>query len=157
MSRFVRCSPERFLEFVMDFEGYAGVDGKIGRIDWVRRRGEVCEFRFRPTLPGLPGPAPKVVQRARLTPGERVDIGYVPAPRNRIARRISWFSASFVCEPVTGGTRLTRTIALEFTPAVRWLLEPILRRSLPADVAREVARAKEHVERDTMRGEGDGT
>lgn len=48
----IRCTPEELLDFVMDPERYAEVDEKIGTIDWVRREGNVTEFRFRGALPG---------------------------------------------------------------------------------------------------------
>lgn len=142
----IRCEPEEFLEFVMDAEGYATVDDKIGPIDWVRRTGDVTEFKFRSVLPGIPGPAPKVVSQMRLTPGERVDVRYAPLPQNKVNHRLSRFMASFVAEPVDGGTKVTRTISIDFAPFIRWLLEPILRRTLPPDVEKEVRRAKAHLE-----------
>ena len=94
VERTVRCTPEEFLALVMDAERYAQIDDKLGRIDWVRRDGDITQFKFRSRLPGLPGPAPKVVSRMRLTPGERVDIEYAPPPHNRLVRRLSTFAAS---------------------------------------------------------------
>lgn len=143
----VRCTPDDFLALVMDAERYAQVDDKLGRIDWVRREDDVTEFGFRSRLPGLPGPALKVVSRMVLTPGERVDIAYAPLPQNRLVRRVSTFAASFVCAPVNGGTRVTRTIEFGFVPVIGWLVEPILRRTLRPDVEREVRGAKELLER----------
>ena len=63
----IRCSPEHFLGFVMDIERYAEVDDKLGAFDWVRREGNLVEFRFRPVLPGIPGPAPRMTAQGRLT------------------------------------------------------------------------------------------
>ncbi|PSK89608.1 carbon monoxide dehydrogenase subunit G [Murinocardiopsis flavida] len=142
----IRCTPEEFLAFVLDPEAYARVDDKIGAIDWVRREGDLTEFRFRPKLPGVPGPAPKLVSQMRLTPGERVDVRYAPLPQNRLNHRLSRFAASFAAAPADGGTRVTRTISIDFAPFARWLLEPILRRTLPADVAKEIHAAKAHLE-----------
>ncbi|MEV4159984.1 SRPBCC family protein [Nonomuraea dietziae] len=144
----IRCTPERFLAFVMDAERYADIDDKIGAIDWVRRTGDVTEFKFRPSLPGIPGPAPKLVSQMRLTPGERVDVRYAPLPQNRLNHRLSRFAASFVAEPAAEGTKVTRTISIDFAPWIGWLLEPILRRHLPADVEREIRGAKERLERE---------
>lgn len=144
--------PEELLEFVMDIERYTEVDDKIGPIDWARRQNNVTEFKFRSTLPGIPGPTPKVVSRMQLTPGERVDITYAPLPQNKLNHRISTFNASLVCEPVDGGTRVTRTLSIEFMPFLRWLLEPILRRTLPADVEHEIWQAKEYLERHSAQG-----
>ena len=143
----VRCSPDEFLALVLDPRRYAEVDDKLGPIDWVRREGEVTEFKFRSRLPGLPGPMPKVVSRMRLTPGERVDIEYAPLPHNRLTRRLSTFSASFVCTSAGDGTRVTRTIEFGFVPVVGLLVEPILRRTLRPDVEREIRGAKETLER----------
>jgi Polyketide cyclase / dehydrase and lipid transport len=147
VERTVRCAPEEFLALVMDAERYAEVDAKLGRIDWVRREGDVVDFRFRSQLPGVVGPTPKVVSRMRLTPGKRVDVEYAPPPWNRLLRRVSTFAASFVCEQATGGTRVIRTIEFGFAPFLRWFVEPILRRTLRPDVEREVQGAKDLLER----------
>lgn len=138
----IQCTPAEYLELVMDAEKYAQIDDKLGPIDWVRRDGEITEFRFRSRLPGFPGPAPKVVSRMRLIPGERVDVEYAPLPHNRLVRRISTFSASFVCTPADDGIRVVRTIEIGFAPVLRWFAEPILRRALLPDVEREVQGAK---------------
>src|SRR2546425_6392521 len=97
-SRRLSCTAEEYLAFVLDVERYREVDDKLGQIDWVRTDGDVTEFRFRPTLPGLP-PAPKTVSRMRLTPGQRIDIDYAPRPHNRLVRLLTAFRASFVCTP----------------------------------------------------------
>ncbi|WP_370963351.1 SRPBCC family protein [Amycolatopsis sp. cg9] len=140
------CTPEAFLDLVMDPRRYAEVDRKLGPIDWVRREGGVTEFRFRSALPGL-GPGPKIVSRMTLTPGERVDVCLPDRPENRLARRVSTFEASFACVPVAGGTRVTRRIAFGFAAPLRWLAEPLLRRKLRADVEAEVQGAKRLLER----------
>lgn len=152
VEREIRCTPEAFLALVLDAEGYAGVDAKLGRIDWVRRDGNVVDFQFRSRLPGVSGPSPRVVSRMRLTPGKRVDVEYAPPPWNRFVRRVSTFSASFVCEPAGNGTRVIRTIEMRFAPLLRWYVEPILRRTLPPDVESEIAGAKELLERAGGRG-----
>nr|WP_232666973.1 hypothetical protein [Pseudonocardia sp. TRM90224] len=41
---------------------------------------------------------------------------------------------------------MTRTMAVQLNPVVRWLIEPILRRTLPANIEAEVERAKAYVE-----------
>jgi Polyketide cyclase / dehydrase and lipid transport len=142
----IRCSPDDVLEFVMDIERYAEVDAKIRPIFWARRDGDTMEFQFRPKLPGIPLPAPKVVQRVSLTPGKRIDITNAPSPHNKIANRVSRFQASFVCDSVDGGTQVTRTVEITFPAVVRWLLEPRLARRLPAAVEDEIAQAKDHLE-----------
>ncbi|MEZ7126340.1 SRPBCC family protein [Nonomuraea sp. AD125B] len=143
----IRCTPQEYLDFVMDAERYAEIDDKIGPIDWVRRVGHIVEFRFRPRLPGIPGPAPKLVSQMRLTPGRRVDVRYAPLPRNRLNHLLSRFSASFEAEAVADGvSRVRRTISIDFAPFLRWLLEPALRRRLPADVRNEVRGSKRRLE-----------
>ncbi|MEU4520056.1 SRPBCC family protein [Amycolatopsis sp. NPDC024027] len=142
----VSCTPEAFLALVMDPRRYAEVDRKLGRIDWVHADGDVTEFRFRSVLPGL-GPGPKIVSRMTLTPGRRVDVRLPDRPENRLARRFSTFEAHFECVPVDGGTRVRRRIAFGFVAPLRWLVEPVLRRRLPADVEAEVKGAKRLLER----------
>ena len=136
-SRWLPCDVDSFLAFVLDVHRYREVDDKLGRIDWVRSEGDVTEFRFRPTLPGLP-PAPKSVSRMRLTPGERIDIDYAPRPHNRLARLLSDFSASFTCEPDGVGIRVTRRLCLALRPPSRWLLDGYLQRRLQRSVEREL-------------------
>ncbi|MFC4376040.1 hypothetical protein ACFO5K_18215 [Nocardia halotolerans] len=148
----MQCLPEEFLEFAMDVERYAEVDDKIGRFDWVRREGNLVEFKFRPAMPGIPGPAPKMIAQGRLTPGKRVDVGIAPLPNSRLWHGLMKFNASFVCEPVENGTLVTRTMAAELVPAVRWLVDPILRRNLPGNVETEIAQAKTYIEKQTGRG-----
>ncbi|MFE1591148.1 SRPBCC family protein [Nocardia sp. NPDC058705] len=147
----IRCLPEEFLEFAMDVERYAEVDDKIGRFDWVHREGNLVEFKFRPAMPGLPGPAPKMVAQGRLTPGRRVDVGLAPLPRSRLWHGLMKFTASFVCEPVENGTLVTRTMTAELIPTVRWLVEPILRRNLPGNLETEMTQATAYLERHTCR------
>lgn len=150
-TRTVRCTPETFLDLVMDIERYAEVDDKIRPVYWSRRTGNVLEFQFRPKLPGLPFPAPKLVQRVELTPGKRIDITNASLPHNKIANRISRFNASFVCNPVDGATAVTRTIEMTFRGPMRWLLEPILKPRLQAAVEDEMDRATARLERASAR------
>lgn len=143
----IRCTPDEYLEFVLDAERYAEIDDKIGPIDWVRRTGDLVEFKFRPVLPGVPGPAPKLISQMRLTPGRRVDVRYAPLPRNRLNHRLSRFSASFEAEAVADGvSAVRRTISIDFAPLLRRPLESILRRRLPDDVRKEVRGAKRWLE-----------
>jgi hypothetical protein len=144
--RTIQCTPDQFLEFVMDIERYADVDDKIRPIYWSRRTGNVLEFQFRPKLPGLPLPSPKLVQRVELTPGERVDVTNAAYPRNKIGNRMSTFRASFVCQPHGDATTVTRTIEMTFPVPLRWLVEPILAKRLQAAVDDEIDRAKQILE-----------
>ncbi|GAA3388561.1 SRPBCC family protein [Cryptosporangium minutisporangium] len=140
------CASDEFLEFVMDVERYAVVDDKLGPFDWVRREGSLAQFKFRPKMPGLPGPAPKMVAQAILTPGERVDVSLVPPPQNKLWNRLMEFTASFACEPVDDGILVTRTMTAELSPVVRWLVEPILQRNLPRNLETELEQAKVYLE-----------
>jgi hypothetical protein len=144
--KIMACTPDEFLEFAMDVERYAGVDDKLGPFDWVRREGNHVQFKFRPAMPGLPGPAPKMVAQGILTPGRRVDVSLVALPQNKLWHRLMEFSASFACEPVKNGTLVTRVMAAELNPMVRWLVEPILRRNLPGNIEAEVEQAKVYIE-----------
>lgn len=146
MTETIDCPADRVLDFVMDPRAYAAVDSKIGAIDWVRSDGDVTEFRFGSKLPGMPGPAPKVVSRMSRTPGERVDVQLPPIPANRLANLVSEFSASWVCVPSGGGTAVTRTVRCGFKGPVKWIAEPILRRTLQPDVEDEMRQAKAALE-----------
>jgi hypothetical protein len=138
----ISCTPNEFLEFVLDIEGYAKVDDKIAPILWSRRDGDVVQFACRPKIAGLR--LPKVVQAMRLSSGERIDIALTPLPANRLAHAVARFEASFACRAVPGGTEVTRSLEFRFTPCFRWLLQPLFRRHLPGEVRAEVARARQH-------------
>jgi hypothetical protein len=145
-SETIACRPEDWLELVLDVHRYAAVDDKIGPIRWVRRHGDLTEFRFTSRLPGLPLPGPAIVSQMRLTPGRRIDVRLAPLPRNLVSHLLTRFRARFSCEPADGGVRVTREIALGFVPPVGWLLERVLRRTLPLSVERELRLAKEVLE-----------
>ena len=140
----IEASADEVLGFVMDIVQYAEIDKKIKPVLWARRDGNRVEFACRPKLAGLR--QPKVVQFLELTPGRRVDIGLLPKPHNRLAHAIARFEASFDCEPLGGGTRVTRTLQFTFSPAVRWLMEPLFKRRLEREVHDEMLRAKEFLE-----------
>jgi hypothetical protein len=134
------CTPDEYLAFVLDVERYRQVDDKLGEIDWVRTDGPVTEFRFRPKMPLMPW-SPKVVSRMTLTPGRRIDIEYAPPPQNRLARRLSTFSAYFECEPTAEGTRVTRSATISLPILLRPVERLTLGRQLQASVERELALA----------------
>ncbi|HXT91172.1 MAG TPA: SRPBCC family protein [Trebonia sp.] len=138
----ILCEPAAFLEFVLDIEGYAKVDDKIVPVLWSRRDGDVVQFACRPKIAGLR--LPKVEQIMRLTPGERIDIALTPLPANRLGHAVARFEASFACRAVPGGTEVVRSLQFRFTPGFRWLLAPLFRRRLPAEVQVEMARARQH-------------
>ena len=89
------------------------------------------------------------MQRVELTPHERIDITNAPLPHNKVGNRLSQFRASFVCEPVEGGTRVTRTVEMTFPKFMRWLVEPLLAHMLSEAVHRELAQAKDHLEQNS--------
>jgi len=149
--RTMACSPDEFLDFVLDIERYAEVDDKLGPFDWVRREENRVEFKFRPTMPGIPGPAPKMIAEGVLTPGKRIDVGLLPLPNNKFWHRLIKFNATFVCEPVENGTLVTRTMSIEPSPAVRWFIDPVLRRKLPGNIESEVENAKVYMEQHSGR------
>ena len=138
----IPCTPNEFLEFVLDIEGYARVDDKIAPVLWSHRDGDVVPFACLPKVAGLR--LPKVVQTMRRTTGERIDIGLNPPPANRLAHAVARFEASVVCRAVPDGTEVTRSLEFWFAPGVRWLLEPLFRRRLPDEVHVELARARHH-------------
>ena len=140
----IAATPDEILGLVMDVERYAEVDDKIRPVLWSRREGNRVEFACRPKLAGLR--QPKVVQYVELTPGQRVDIGLLPRPANRLAHAMADFSASFECVIVGGGVGVTRRLHFTFNPVVRWLMEPLLRKRLERDVHDEVRRAKKYLE-----------
>lgn len=142
----IQCSPQAWLDFVLDVRRYAIVDDKIGPIQWTRRRGDLVEFKFRPRLPGLRLPALRIVSQMRLTPGSRIDVALAPLPRNITSRLASRFRASFSWTPRNDGLRVRRAISFDFSPAVRWWVEPVLRRTLLASVRRELQLSKEILE-----------
>lgn len=144
LDQVIECRPEAVLDMVMDIDRYAEVDKKIHPILWSRRTGDVVEFACRPKLAGLR--QPKVIQYARLTPGRRIDIGLKPLPNNRMAHAVARFRASFECPEHARGTRVVRTLEFQFTPLVRWLLEPLFARLLENEVRQELRLAKEHLE-----------
>jgi polyketide cyclase/dehydrase/lipid transport protein len=142
----IACSPEEYLDFVMDVERYRQVDDKLGRILWTRRQGDVLQFKFLPKLPGFRLPPVGTVSSMRLVPGARIDVELAPLPHNALSRGMSTFRASFSCAPVDGGVRVRRTISFDFNPLVRWIFEPVLRRTLPTSVERELRLSKTALE-----------
>lgn len=144
-SETIRCRPQRWLDLVLGVHQYAAVDDKIGPIKWVRRDGDLTEFRFTPRLLGVPLPQPAMVSQMRLVPGKRIDVVLAPLPRNlsgRVWSDWAWFS----CEAIPECVRVTRMISFKFAPPLRWLVEPVLRRTLPVSVERELRLAKQLLE-----------
>jgi hypothetical protein len=145
----MNCTPDDFLEFVLDVHRYAEVDDKIGTIDWTRRDGDTTEFRFRPVLPGIPGPAPRMVLLVRRVPGDIIEMALSPRPHNRLNHLLIRFESTFECTRVDGGTLVRSVTTMDVTPPARWLVEPILRRHLPGNIRSELDRAKVYMDRQT--------
>ncbi|MCM6778882.1 SRPBCC family protein [Nocardia sp. CDC159] len=147
VEKFMKCTSDEYLDFVMDVERYAEVDDKITKIDWIRRTGNVLQFKFRPALPGMPRPMPKMVLQLTLTPGKRIDLTLAPPPHNKLANPVMKYTGSFVCAPAVGGTMVTSSTSLAVVPPLRWVIEPILRRNLPQNFRAEMEHAKAYIEK----------
>lgn len=91
-------------------------------------------------------PSPKWTQQIRLTAGKRIDITNAPLPRNKLANRMMTFTGTFEVEPVEEGTRVVRTVRMDFTPWARPLAERILRGKLQPAVEDEIRLAKAYLE-----------
>lgn len=83
----------------------------------------------------------------RLTPGERVDAGPPRIPANRLANLMAEVSASWVCEPVDGATKVTSTQRVQLKGPLKWVMEPMLSRALQPDVEVEIRQTKAYLER----------
>jgi hypothetical protein len=147
VERTIHCAPETFLEFVMDPERYQEVDDKIVRVLWKRREENLTEFKFKPRIPGMRLPEPPAVSQMRLTPGKRIDVRLAPPPQNRLNHFMATFRASWACAQDGDRTRVRRWVSFDFNPVVRWFFEPVLRRTLPRSVERELALAQQILER----------
>lgn len=143
-TEFIRATPEAVLDFVMNIEDYQTIDRKIRPLRWVRREPNFTEFAFRTKVGRLRGPM--LVSQERLTPGRRVDITLAPAPYNRLIRFITDYEASFECQPVPGGTKVTRSERLRFKWPMRWFVGPFVYRTMPGLVREELRLAKQKLE-----------
>ena len=147
----MNCTADDFLEFVMDVHRYAEVDDKIGRIDWAKRDGDLVEFKFRPVLPGVPGPAPKMVMWVRKIPGKRIEMSLAPLPHNRLNHKLLSFDSVFEVEEVADGLLVRSISTFTISPAARWLMEPILRKNLLGNIEAEMERARVYLDRQTQK------
>jgi len=150
----IRCSAQTWLEFVLAVDRYREVDNKIGPIPWSSRVGNLVEFKFRPRLPGVRLPPSYIVSQMRLTPWQSIDVALAPLPRNLISRPALQFSAQFSCTPCNDGINVTRSVCFAFTPGLSWYTDPILRRTLPVSVRRELDLTKALLEGETSAGAG---
>lgn len=134
---------EDVLAFVMDVERYREVDAKIGTIHRIERSadGRQVTFRFTPNL----GPVPALLRSTQHVTrrGERaVVIRPAPSWTDRLAR----FEGSVECWPDPDGVRVQRRLEFWFTPVLRALLGPALRRWLATDVPAELDAARRALE-----------
>ena len=134
---------DEVLEFVMDIERYQQVDTKIKPVEQVTRTPTRTEFHFHPKLGGIRMPGPTTGSSMQLTPGARIDVTLSHNP----LRRLSGFHASFEITAVDDGTEVLRTLVFTFRPPLSWIVEPILRRRLPAEVEDELQQAKHYLEK----------
>lgn len=139
----IACPPDEFFEFVMDTERYAEVDKRSARSPGSAARASRWSLLADLRLLGCPTHG-----RPAVAPDPRREhrFSLLPPPHNRLAHATAHFEASFECTPIAGGTQVTRTLEFRFTPALRWILEPLLRRRLPGQVRDEIQRAKQHLE-----------
>ena len=68
-----------------------------------------------------------------------------PLPRNITGHGASRFRAGFSCVPVDG-VRVTLSISFDFRAPMRWLVEPVVRRTMSTSVERELRLVKELLE-----------
>jgi hypothetical protein len=92
-------------------------------------------------------PEPNAVSQMTLTPGKRIDVRLAPPPRNRVNHFIATFRASWACVPDGDRTQVRRRISFDFNPLVRWIFEPVLRRTLAGSAERELRLAQQILER----------
>lgn len=145
-SETIGCEPQQWLDLVLDVHRYALVDDKIGRIWWVRHSGDQTEFKFTPRLPGVSLPGLPIVSQMRLVPHQRINVRFAPLPRNLGSHAAVRFRARFSCEAVPEGVRVSRMISFRFTAPLGLWIEPVLRRTLPVSVERELRLAKQLLE-----------
>jgi hypothetical protein len=132
-------SPDDILEYVMDLDRYRAADHKIVKVLSFHRDGNDAVVAFRSRARGLTA---RARQRMRLVPGQRIDVTNVPSWQDRLVG----FEGSFVCEPVSGGTRVTHRYVFDFKGPGRWIAEPYFRRWMARDIAEEVGRMKQLME-----------
>ena len=137
----VTVPPSEVFEFVLDLNRYRQADRKIGRVGPVNRSGDSGTVRFSGRIKGLPGPAgtyPFTVDGSSLVFGSAI-----AGP----ARWFLDFEGRFDCEVTAEGTVVTHREEFRFKGPWRWLAEPFLRSWLETDIAEEMVRFKELVER----------
>ena len=137
----IRRPARDILEFVLDFERYRQADTKIRKVHGVERNGNEGVLRYSGRIRGIP--TPMVEHAWRLIPYSRLEVRSLT--RDLLLDR---FAGLFTCEETAEGTRVTHRETFVFHPAVSGLIERFLRGWLARDVATEVGRMKDILERD---------
>lgn len=140
---FIRRPAREILEFVLDLERYRQADRKFRRIQFVARSGNEGLARYSGRLRGLPTPAD--TQAWTLEPYTRLDFR---STRKLWPNVVATFHGWFVCRETPKGTRVTHVERLFFRPPLKWVAEPFLRKWWAQQIADEVMRLGELLERD---------
>ncbi len=139
-SALIRRSARDILEFVLDFPRYREADTKIRRVLGVERNGNEGRLRYSGRMRGIPTPA--VEHAWSLVPYSRLEV--------RSLRRDSLldrFEGVFICGDDPNGTRVLHRETFWFHPPLGTLVERFLGGWLARDVAAEVSRMKDILER----------
>jgi len=137
----VTVSPSEVFDFVLDLRRYRQADRKIGRIGPTNRTGDHGTVRFAGCIKGLPGPTGTYPFTATAS---RLEFG---SPIAGPARWFLDFKGTFDCESTRAGTVVTHREVFTFKPPWCWFAEPLLRRWLQDDTAKEMERFKDLIER----------
>jgi len=129
----IRRSAEDILEFVLDVDHYRQADLKIGRVHYVKRRGNVGEVRHDGRFLGIK--APPAVLAFTLTPYDRLEFRGIKVPWP-----LRGFSGFFTCDETPDGMMVVHRECFIFGrvagPVFMLLLGWWLRRDTPAEVLR---------------------
>ncbi len=137
----VTASPTDVIDFVLDLNRYRQADRKIGRVGPMHRSGNHGTVQFSGRVRGLPAPTgtyPFTVTTSGLQFG---------SPIAGPARWFWEFEGTFECDQTADGTVVTHREVFMFKRPWGWLAEPLFRRWLETDTAREMIRFKELIER----------
>jgi polyketide cyclase/dehydrase/lipid transport protein len=129
------------LEFVLDLERYRQADTKIGRVDFVERKGNSGRARYAGTMRGLPGPTETVSWT--LEPYSQLRFVSTPSLWPGLVYR---FEGLFACDEVREGTRVLHRESVFLRRPISWIVDPFLRGWLARDIAEEMRRMKRLLE-----------
>lgn len=137
----VSVMPDDVFDFVLDLDRYRQADHKIGSVGTIADHGGQGTVQFSGRIRGLPGPSgtyPFTRSDSRLRFG---------SPVAGPARWFLDFEGTFDADRTDRGTVVTHREVFDFKAPWRWLAEPLLRRWLERDVAEEMVRFNDLVER----------